>query len=219
MKRIISILISSILVITVLTVNVSAGDENDPEIQDGEGDIIGTLVKYPGLFKILQSIGVIPIQSFEFMDVTSAWFYENQTEPDYLFVSIKIKDLGYTPLRAIYAVSWTYHEKHYGAACHTHSNGEFSWFVAGQTFGLFDNWAYKKGLIKDISDCTIDIEKNIITLKIPKNIVGNPNPGDALTETSAWTGLRFIREVFTIPLGGEMAKDPTSYGSEYLIQY
>lgn len=219
MKKIINILIGIMLVITVLAVNVSAGDESNPEIQDEENDIIGTLIEFPVLFQILQRIGVVPIHSFEFMDITSAWFFENETQPDYLFVAIKIKDLEYTPLRAIYSIRWMFNEKHYGASCHTYSNGEFKWFAAGQIFGLLDNWAYKKGLIKDISDCMIDIEKNIITLKIPKNIIGNPNPGDVLTETSAWTGLRFISEIFTYPFGGELVKDPAPYGSEYIIQY
>lgn len=219
MKRIVNILISLMLITTVLALNVSAGDENDPEIQDEENDIIGPLVKLPVLFKILQSIGIVPIQSFDFIDITFAWFYENETEPDYVFVSIKMKDLEYSPLRAIYAVRWTFNEKHYGASCHTHSNGEFKWFAAGQIFGLLDNWAYKKGLIRDISNCTIDTEKNVITLKIPKNIIGNPDSGDVLTETNAWTGLRFVSEVFTYPFGGELVKDPTSYGNNYLIQY
>jgi hypothetical protein len=207
------------LVITVFAVNVSEGDKNDPEIHDEDNDIIGTLVRFHGLFRILQRIGIVPIQSYEFMDITSAWFSEDENEPDYLFTTIKIKDLDYTPLRAIYAVRWTFNEKHYGAACHTHSNGKFKWFAAGRIFGLFDNWAYRKGLIKDINNCTIDIEKNIITLKIPKNIIGNPNPGDILTETNAWTGLRFISELFTYPFGGELVKDPTSYGNNYIIQY
>ena len=203
----------------VLALNVSATVNIEPQIWDGENDVIGPLVTFPGLFQILQWTGIVPIDSFEFMDITSAWFYEDVNEPDYLFAVVKIKDLDYTSLRAIYAIRWTFNGKHYGASCHTHSNGEFKWFAAGQIFGLLDNWAYKKGLIKDISDCAIDIETNVITLKIPKNLIGNPNPGDVLTETNAWTGLRFISEIFTYPFGGELAKDPTSYGSEYIIQY
>jgi hypothetical protein len=219
MKKIRTILISILLVITVLAINVSAGDENNPEIQDGEDDIIGTLVKYPVLLKIFQIIGIVPMQSFEFMDVKSAWFYEHEAEPDYLFVSIKMKDLEYTPLRSIYAVRWMFNDQHYGVVCHTYSNGEFKWFAAGQIFGLLDNWAYKKGLIKDISNCMIDVDINIIMLKIPKDIIGNPNPGDVLTETNAWTGLRFISEIFTYSFGGELARDPTAYGVDYHIQY
>ncbi len=214
MKRIINILICLMVVITAFSLIVNAGDENNPEIQDTENDVTGKLVKFPILFKILQTINMVPFQSFEFIDITSAWFYENESEPDYLFTSIKIKDLEYTPLRTIYSIRWTFNEKNYGAACHIYSNGEFRWFAAGQIFGLLDNWAYKKGLIKDISDCLIDYEKNLITLKIPKNIIGNPNPGDVLTYTNAWAGLRFISEIF-----GELAQDFTSHGNNYIIQF
>ena len=202
------------LVITALSVTVSAGDEYNPEIQDPENDITGKLVKHPILFKILQTFNIIPFKSFEFIDVTSAWFYESEAEPDYLFATIKIKDLQYTPLRTIYSMRWTFNEKNYGVACHIHSNDEFRWFAAGQIFGLFDNWAYKKGLIKDISDCIVDYEENLITLKIPKNIIGDPTPGDVLTFTNAWAGLRFISEIC-----GELAEDQTSYGNNYIIQY
>lgn len=202
------------LVMTVLSITVSAGDENDPEIQDPENDITGKLVKHPILFKILQTFNIVPFKSFEFIDVTSAWFYENESEPDYLFATIKIKDLRYTPLRTIFAIRWTFNEKNYGAGCHIHSNDEFRWFAAGQIFGLLDNWAYKKGLIKDIYDCIIDYEEDIITLKIPKNLIGNPNPGDVLTYTNAWTGLRFISEIC-----GDLLEDLSSYGKNYTIQY
>lgn len=218
-KRIINILIGFILVITLLSLSLSAGDENNPEIKDPENDIIGPLIKHPILYKILQSIGKIPVQSFDFMDIKSAWFYESDNEPNYLFASIKIKNLDYIPLRAIYAIHWTFNDKNYGASCHTHSNGIFKWFAAGQIFGLLDNWAYKKGLIVDLTDCIIDDENNLLTLKIPKNIIGNPNPGDILTYTNAWTGLRFISEVLTYPLGGELATDQTSYGNYYIIKY
>lgn len=219
MKKRNTVLITMMLGILVLAMNVSAIDTIEPQIQDEENDVMGPLVEYPVLFQILQKMGIVPIQSFEFMDVTSAWFYEDLNEPNYLFITIKIKDLAFTRMRAIYAVHWTFNEKHYGVACHTHSDGAFTWFAAGQIFGLLDNWAYKKGLIQDISDCTINTENNHIVLKIPKTLIGDPNPGDVLTETSAWTGLRFISEIFTYFFGGELAKDPTPYGSEYIIQY
>jgi len=214
MKRIINILICLMLVITAFSLTVYAGDENNPEILDLENDITGKLIKNPILFKILQTINMVPFQSFEFIDITSAWFYESEGKPDYLFSIIKIKDLDYTSLRTIYAIRWTFDEKNYGAGCHIHSNDEFRWSAAGQIYGLLDNWAYKIGLIKDISDCIIDYEKNLIILKIPKNIIGDPNPGDVLSYTNAWAGLRFISEI-----GGDLVEDLTSYGDNYIIQY
>ena len=218
-KKIYILIFCYMLVISTLSMNVFAGDQSNPEIVDMENDIIGTLIKHPILFNILQKIGILPIESFDFMDINSAWFYEDESDPDYLFASVMIKNLDYTPLRAIYSIRWTYNEKNYAAACHTHSDGEFSWFSAGGVYGIFDNWAYNKGLIQDITDCKIDLEENVINFKIPKDLVGDPKPGDVLTYTNAWTGLRFICEILTYPLGGEMASDPTSYGKDYIVQY
>lgn len=214
MKKIINIIICTMLVLTIFSLTVYAGDENNPEIHDLEDDITGKLIKNPILYKILKTINIVPFQSFEFIDIKSAWFYENESEPDYLFATVKIKDLEYTAFRTIYAIRWTFNEKNYGAGCHIHSNDEFRWFAAGQIFGLLDNLAYRIGLIKDISDCIIDYENNFITLKIPKNIIGDPNPGDLLTYTNAWAGLRFISEI-----GGDLIEDLTVYGDNYIIQY
>jgi hypothetical protein len=207
------------LVITTFSITVSAGYEDEPEIVDDENDMEGSLVRFPILYKIFQKIGIVPIQSFEFMDIKSASFFEEEAEPDFLFASINLKDLEYTPLRTIYAIRWTFEEKNYAAGGHIHSNGEFSWFFAGRICGLFDNWAYKKGLIIDISDCEIDLDNNYIKLKIPKDIIGDPQPGEILKKTNAWTGLRFICEILTYPFGGELVRDPTAYGKEYTIKY
>lgn len=223
MRKIVNILIGVMLVVTVFSLNVAAIDKNNPTVNptitDEENDVIGTLAKHPVLFKILQDFGIIPIEDFEFIDITSAQLYEDENEPDFLFASIKIKDLRYTQLRSIYAIRWTYNNKYYAACAHTHSNGKFKWFCGGRIFGLFDNLAYKLGLIKDITGCTIDDEKNLICLKIPKNLIGDPQPGEVLTETHAWSGVRFIWEVLTYPFGGELVKDPTEFGNDYIIQY
>jgi len=219
MKKVLNILICFTLVITAFSLPVSAGYEDNPEIEDDENDIEGALVRFPILFKLFEKIRIVPTQSLEFIDIKSAWFFEEESEPDFLFASINLKELEYSPLRAIYSIRWTFKEKNYAAGGHIHSDGDFSWFFAGRIFGLFDNWAYKKGLIIDIYDCEIDLENNIITLKIPKEIIGSPNPGDVLTKTNAWTGLRFICEILTYPFGGELVRDTTSYGKDYTIQY
>jgi len=219
MRKIINIFLCMVLVCTVFSLSISAKNETPPEITDEENDVTGSLINHPVLLNILKRIGIINVQSFEFMDVTAANFYENKNEPDFLYVLIRINNLEYISLRTIYAIRWTFDGKHFAAGCHTHSNGEFKWFFAGRVFGLFDNWAYKKGLIKDISDCIIDQENNLILLKIPKVIIGDPEPGDVLTQTNAWTGLRFVREFLTFPFGGQMAIDPTPYGNDYTILY
>jgi len=153
------------------------------------------------------------------MDIESADIYEMSNEPDFIFTSIKIKDLEYIPIRVFYAICFDYNDHHYAACCHTHSNGDFTWFSAGRSCGLFDRLARNKGLTKDISDCSIDEIENEITFKIPKELIGDPKPGEILTYTTARSGLRFIYEPFTYVFGGELAIDVTPFGDNYIIQY
>ena len=72
-----------------------------------------------------------------------------------------------------------------------------------------------------------DIENDIVTFKFKKEFIGNPQPGDVLTNTWAWTALRFNFEPFTILFSdGELVKDAApfiesheDYGEDYIIKY
>ena len=218
--KIVGILVMTLLITTLLPITgtVLAGDEEHPEITDGdEDDIFGPLVSDPELFARLKSLGALEgIESFEFLDIISAWFYEDFNEPDFLYTSIKIKDLGFFDDRGIYSVHWRYNEVDYAAGVHTHSNGDYSSFFAGES----PNGPYS------IFSGSFDLENNIVTFRVPKVIIGNPQPGDVLTDTWAWTALRFKIEPATWPFGGELAKDAApfitdieDYGEDYVIQY
>ena len=67
MKKIICIFVCTLLITIILPIAVSAGDEQNPEIVDEIGDTPLSL-----------------------LDIESAWFYENEEEPEFLFVSMKI---------------------------------------------------------------------------------------------------------------------------------
>ena len=203
--------ISTILPITG---SVLAGDEENPEMQDEENDLFGTFINFPNVLNFLQLLQIIKFDSFDFLDIESAWFYEELENPDYLFTAIKLKDLEVTPLRAIYAIHWDCNGKRYTSCLHTHSDGEYTGYVAGRIFGL----GYRRGIYYDITG-ELNIDNNIIIFNIPKDKIGNPEPGDVLTRTDAWTGLRFVSELFTIPFGGELIKDWSGYGEDYIIQY
>jgi hypothetical protein len=211
------------LVLTIVTpIGIVAGGETDPEIIDDTDDVIGFLTTHETIFRLLNKIGVFSLDSsLHLIDIESADFFEKQNTPEYLFVTIKINNLEYNQLRAFYGVTWEYQEKQYQACCHTYADGQVSWFSAGRAFGFFDNWAYKKGLQADISDCTINDDADTITLQIPKSLVGNPKRGDILTYTYATSGLRFISETMTFLLfpSGELARDQTPNGQDYVIQY
>ena len=191
-----------LLITTMLPITAIAGDEENPEIEDNRRDIFGSFSFLPQFF-------------FGHIDIESAWFFEQSTEPDYLIVSLKVTNLRYRYLRAIYSVHWEYNGEYYSTGLHTYSKGVFEAYLAGK-----DN---------DRVECegTFNENKNIVTWKIPKTAVGNPEPGEVLTSTFAWTALRFINEILTIIVSdGELVKDAApfiqsiyDYGKDYIIQY
>jgi hypothetical protein len=223
-KKIIGIFICTLLITTILpmTGTVLAGDEENPEIEDEEQedwDIFGPLIKYPSLFRFFTLFGILDIESFDVIDIVSAWFYENPDEPEYLCTAIKLEDLEFINQRTIYSVHWKYDGTKYGVGIHTHSNGQYISCFAGEdrTRELYESVG------------SFDLENNIVTFKMLKEFIGNPQPGDILTKTFAWTALRFTFEPVTVLFGGELAKDyapgvdeeagDPKYGKDYTIKY
>jgi hypothetical protein len=188
----------------VITFGVISDNTTDPEIIDDENDVY---IAYPKLINILYSINILDQQSFEFLDIISAWFYEIQSEPGFLFTSIKLKDLNLPNQRVVYTIRWTYDGSEYCCCTHILNNGDRSLFSISSDY-------VTAGI-----DGSIDYDKNTITYKIPKESMGNPKPGDILSHTNAWVGLRFSKEsLFTVAIG-ELALDYSNYGRDYVVQY
>jgi hypothetical protein len=206
-KKIVGIIIFMLLIITYLPLSVLAGDPENPEIIDDEGDVI---IPRPNVLNILTTLKILEMDSLDFLDIYAAWFFENPTEPEYLFASIKLKDLTFTNQRVIYSLYWTYNSFDMSAFVHVLSYGEYALFVA-----LNDNWGVSYRI-----NGSFDIELNLVTFEIPKTMVGDPNPGDSIINPSAWAGLRLNRESYlTAILFGELALDYTGDGKNYIIQY
>lgn len=216
MKKIIGILLCVLLITTTFSAKVIAGDEQDPEIVDETNDLFGIFTRNIKILNFFTKLNIFKIETFDFMDITSAWFYENPDNPDYLYTAIKLKNLDFINQRTIYAMHWEFEGKNYAVGTHIISNGEILGFFAGETFGIFNKNRY--GPYYDANG-SFDLENDIVFFEIQKNVIGDPEPGDLLTKTDAWTGLRFIFEPLTIPLGGEVAKDWAGYGRDYIIQY
>ena len=70
-KKISTILVCMLFITLSFTMNVFAGSEEDPEILDVEDDAV-----------------------FDYLDIISAWFYEMEEEPEYLFTALKIKEIN-----------------------------------------------------------------------------------------------------------------------------
>lgn len=191
------------------------GSEEEPEIEDynqnDRDDIFGAFARSPALFTFFQVMGLFPFNSLDVIDIHSAWFYEQAEEPTYLFTALKLEDLFLIKQLQIYSIKWTYNGKEYSTSVRSHMmNGVHTLFKGGAS-GI-------GGTYEEI-DGSFDFEKNIIHFKVPKYLIGNPQPGDVLTKTNAWTALRFAAEPLTLFLGGELAKDWSGYGMEYTIQY
>jgi hypothetical protein len=54
-----------------------AGDEQNPEIVDETNDLYGVFALKPKIYNFFSKSKIFNIDSFDFMDITSAWFYEN----------------------------------------------------------------------------------------------------------------------------------------------
>jgi len=188
------LLITSILQFSSM---VFAGDETDPEIVDEEYDLFG-----PWADPVSQP-------QYAYLDIDSAWFTEDENEPDYLFLYEKVKDLEYKKLRSIYSMHWDYDGTKYAAGTHTHTFGTYKVFISGKSKGEYFN-----------INGEYDLENNYVIFRVPKFLVGNPGQGDVLTNTEAWSALRYRAELLTLIYGdGELIKDWAGYGRDYTVQY
>jgi hypothetical protein len=77
------------------------------------------------------------------------------------------------------------------------------------------------------AEVTYNHEKDTVTFKINKQYFGDPQPGDLITKTWAWTALRFNFEPLCLVFSdGELVKDAApflenhnEYGKDYVIQF
>ena len=184
---------------------VYAGDESDPEIVDNsEEDVLS------------------------FLDVTSAWFYETADEPDVLFVCLKMAEIDLTQLKQHLTVHWDCN----GVGCAAmaaigYGSDEVVQFAAGYGHGFWFQEHYQETM------GTYDLETGVIVMKIPKEIIQDPQPGDVLENTYALTFQRYgfigkmgfdraILSSIIYLLSGKNNADfgpDDGYGREYVIQY
>lgn len=175
---------------------VSIARYDDHEITDDEGDT-----------------------RFSYVDMIWGSFYEEPSEPEYLFVELKIADLQ-DKIGTVYAIHWYYDGVHYDVGFH---NGIM---IPPQVFKHFScNYYNKRGNPIDTwnessNRGSFDLDTGIIKWKILKNCVGDPQPGDSLTTPYSFSAQR-ISKLGLIPLWfifGSFA-DGTPYGTTYIVQF
>ena len=204
-KKIIPILVSMLFIFTSFSITVFAGSEEDPEIED---EVDSNVVDY--------------------LDIISAWFYEESNQPDYLFVCLKVKQIEENEFKQKLTVHWEYQGIECAAGVAIGFEESVYHFSAGWGHGFWFQEHYQK------IEGSIDEEKGIITFKIPKEYIKDPQEGDVLTNTYALTFVRigflgkigFDRHLLSSIIslfvrGGltDAAPDSVRYGRDYIIQY
>jgi hypothetical protein len=187
------------LLCTALLPSITA--DSDPQIIDEIGD-----VKENILAQLL-----FPDKIVNTIDVMEAWFYEESTEPDFLFIGMKISGLGPKYFHQIYTVKWEYNDILYFASYHSMYFGNYQVANGGKYATLNMNL--------ESVECEYTIAGAIINIKVPKEAIGDPQPGEILTNTYSWNALRFGPISFyniCIDHAGYLGEQ---YGLDYTINF
>jgi hypothetical protein len=193
-KKFIGSIICMLVITTILPITAIAGDENDPEIVDDVGDTPLSL-----------------------LDIEAAWFYEQTDEPDYLFVAMKITYLTEN-YNAVFSIRWSHDGEHYAAGVNTFNFRETVFRSGLPKQANYWQW-------KHMPECDgfFDIENGVMTWKIPKSTIGDPQPGDVLTNTRANAvpgfPLSFLYFVLHLDYRDFAPNNIGEYGRDYIIQY
>jgi hypothetical protein len=204
-KKIVYIFVCMLLVTTILPLTALAGDPENPEVIDRIRDV--------KLFGVI----TIPFQmEYKYADVVAAWLHEDSATPDYLSVSLQIRDLQdkTESLEAIYNVDWIWNNNRFIVNLHINPQGIGS-FIVGRSFDYNDD-------IEEWIACdgTVDLEKNIITWSVPKEFMQNIRKGSMITSIGPSTDLRFT-DASGLPLM-DLFKDLSwnaKSSKDYVIEY
>ena len=204
-KKIVGIFVCMLLIATILPTFAFAGDSENPEVEDRILDV-----------KLFGIIPFFPQINFKYADIVSAWIYEEEYNPDFLYMSLKIRDLKDTTDKydAIYVIGWTFNNIQYSAGVHIFPEGP-----TPLTAGSLDEEG-NDYVDFVICDGSIDSVNDIITWIIPKNAIGNPTIGLKITNIIPHTHLRHT-ESSGLPLW-DLFKDlpwNAKITKDYVIQY
>jgi len=204
-KKLTSIFVIMLLISITFSMIVPAGSEEDPEIEDELDDDV-----------------------VDYLDIISAWFYEESDQPDYLFVCLKVKQIEENEYKQKLTVHWEYQGIDCAAGVAIGYEESVYHFSAGWGHGFWFQEHYQR------IDGSIDEESGIVTFKIPKEYIKNPQKGDVLTNTYALTFVRigvlgkigfdrqFLRSIISLFAGGDLtdaAPESVRYGRDYVIKY
>ena len=184
---------------------VFAGDEDNPEVEDPEGDVVFAL----GMFS-----GTLINRFCKNLDILKVWFFENPDDPDYLFATLKLREYKISFLMVAYGILWYHEDIEYGAIVFFSRGDEYMSGVQIQ-----------ESEYVPVDDFYIINEvENTITFKIPKDIVGELEPGDIIDDPFVVAASRFVSDALSdlmdrITGGNVLFVDFAMSGRDYTIQY
>jgi hypothetical protein len=203
--KIVGLLVCMLLITTLLPMTALAGDPKNPEVVDRIRDV--------KLFWFF----AIPFQmNYKYADIVAAWLHEDSGNPEFLSVSLQMRDLGEKTesLEAIYVVDWAWNNHQFIVGLHINPNGIGS-FDVGRSLDYNDD-------IEEWITCdgTVNVQQNTITWSVPKEFIGNPWKGATIQSILPVVTLRFT-DASGLPLM-DLFKD-TSYNAKiskgYVLQY
>ena len=211
-KKIIGIIIFMLLTTIILPITALAGDPENPEITDTIGD------------------------ARTYLDINKAWFNEDPITPEMLYTTIKLTKPSTIPVKQHLVVSWEMNGEHYASMLAIGYSPtqrlQYESIIGTGSFGD------PEPVVSTIQG-SIDTTKGTVTFFIPKNTIGNPVPGDVLTNTQSqcferfglWGRLGFYPPVRYMIFNNMLQKlqvEDTApdlfngefvYGRDYVIQY
>jgi hypothetical protein len=203
--KIIGIFVCALLISNIIPVAVMAGDEKNPEITDEEENDVQ-----------------------DNLNIISAWFFEKEEEPGYLYTALKLKNIDTLKLKQHLVVIWEHNGVHCSAGLYIgYDLNLWCAYEGGNGHGLWFNEHYQR------IEGEFDEETGIIICKTPKSIINNPEKGDVLTNTRALAFQRFgfigrmgfdrcFIQSLIYYITGKSVSDYApndGYGLDYIIQY
>ena len=142
---------------------------------------------------------------FPYSDILSVKFYEYEDEEEYLFIEIIFKDLRWK-WRVERTVGWSI------------KGIDYTVYHKVWNMGNVHNAIYSNGVYNNVEG-DYDVINGTIIWKIPKTLIGNPEPGDIIIDTWAFGG---FEPSYLIGGGFVLFADYApnkGYGNNYVIQY
>jgi len=219
MKKITALSICIMLVITSISFIASAETKNTFEKRDLPFDVrldIRITTKNNAIIPFYSHGGILPILLFNHLDIISFSLYEKTDDLEHLFASMKVNKFKFSEYRSVYVIYWTHDGIDYYASTYLHSLGDYviqfcGYWEEGHT--IYHHTIVEGDILEN---------ENKITWKIPKDLIGNPDVGESLTNIHAATYLVYQKDCGAprqLRLASDYLRPLFGEGYTYSIQY